>query len=232
MIVALTIVRYPKKYIPFAFFAMAIHRIPLFLTKKCSFWKLLGCGKNGTFDINPDYQQWGLLTVWDDEASFRAFQNTTFISKWYKAFCNEIWTVLLEPIEAHGKWSGKEPFGQPRIKDHEGRVAVLTRATIRLNKLKSFWSNVPRAATVMAQSKGFITSVGIGEAPFVMQATLSVWDSIEDVKNFAYKSKDHAEIVKLTRKENWYSEDLFARFKVLKSEGTIMGVDPLSREFE
>jgi heme-degrading monooxygenase HmoA len=228
MIVALTIIRYPKKYIAFAFLAMAIHRLPLSLTKKCTFWKLLGCGKNGTFDINPDYQQWGLLTVWDEEKNFRTFQQTSFISKWWKTFCNETYTILLEPIEAHGKWSGKEPFGQPKIKNHTGRVAVLTRATIRLSKLKNFWSNVPRAAAIMAKSKGFVTSVGIGEAPFVMQATISVWDSIEDVKNFAYKSKDHAEIVKLTRAENWYSEDLFARFKVLKSEGTLMGIDPLS----
>ena len=73
MIFSLTIVRYPKKYIPFAFLAMAIHRFPLWLIEKCTFWKLLGCGKNGTFDIHPDYQQWGLLAVWNDEESHQRF---------------------------------------------------------------------------------------------------------------------------------------------------------------
>jgi hypothetical protein len=42
---------------------MAIHRFPLWFNKKISFFKLMGCGKNGTFDKNPDWQQWGILTV-------------------------------------------------------------------------------------------------------------------------------------------------------------------------
>ena len=79
----------------------------------------------------------------------------------------------------------------------------------------------------MNDAKGFITSVGIGEAPFFMQATFSVWDSLEDVKNFAYRDKEHAEVIKKTRQENWYTEELFARFKILKSEGTLNGNDPL-----
>jgi heme-degrading monooxygenase HmoA len=227
MIVSLTIVRYPKKFIPLAFIAMALHRFPLMFTPSCTFWKLLGCGKNGTFDINPDYQQWGLMAVWDSEESFRKFQSKSFIAKWWKALCEEQWTVLLEPTEAHGKWSGKEPFGQPKIKGHEGRVGVLTRATIRPTKLKNFWKNVPKVSAIMGDAKGFITSVGIGEAPFFMQATFSVWDSLEDVKQFAYRDAAHAEVIKLTRKEDWYSEELFARFKILKSEGTLNGIDPI-----
>ena len=227
MIVSLTIVRYPKKYIPFAFLAMAIHRFPLMLTSSCSFWKLLGCGKNGTFDINPDYQQWGLMAVWDNEESFRKFQTTSFIAKWWKALSEEQYTILLEPTEAHGKWSGKEPFGQPKIKGHEGKVGVLTRATIRPTKLKNFWKNVPKVSAIMGDAKGFITSIGIGEAPFFMQATFSVWDSLEDVKQFAYRDAAHVEVIKLTRKEDWYSEELFARFKILKSEGTLNGIDPI-----
>ncbi|MBD3749526.1 MAG: DUF3291 domain-containing protein [Sphingobacteriales bacterium] len=228
MIVSLTIVRYPKKFIPFAFLAMAIHRFPLWLNKPCSFWKLLGCGKSGTFDIHPDYQQWGLLAVWTQEEDFQHFKNNSFIGKWWKIFCSEQWTVLCEPVESHGQWSGKEPFGKPKIKNHEGMVGVLTRATIRPSRLKNFWRNVPKVAAIMDQSKGFITSVGIGEAPFFMQATFSVWESLEDVKQFAYKDQEHAEVIKLTRKEDWYSEELFARFKILKSEGTINGVNPLN----
>lgn len=228
MIVSLTIVRYPKRFIPFAFLAMAIHRFPLWFNEQCSFWKLLGCGKSGTFDIHPDYQQWGLLAVWEQEADFRHFKNNSFIGKWWKNLCLEQWTILCEPVESHGKWSGKEPFGNPKIKNHEGLVGVLTRATIRPSRLKNFWRNVPKVAAIMDQSKGFITSVGIGEAPFYMQATFSVWESLDDVKQFAYKDQEHAEVIKLTRKEDWYSEELFARFKILKSEGTINGVNPLS----
>lgn len=227
MLVSITIVKYPSKYIPFAFLAMAIHRLPLFFTKNCTFYKLLGCGKNGTFDINPDFNKWGLLAVWQNREAYDAFAKQSIIVKWWNIFTLEQYTILAEPIEAHGKWSGKLPFGNPKIKNHEGMVGVLTRATIRPNKLKSFWANVPKVAEIMGSAKGFITSIGIGEAPFFMQATFSVWDSIEDVKNFAYKSTEHAEVVKLTREEKWYSEELFARFKIIETIGTIDKKNPI-----
>ncbi len=229
MLVTITIVKYPSKYIPFAFLAMALHRLPLFFTKNCSFWKLLGCGKNGTFDINPDFNKWGLLVVWQNREAFDAFLSDSFIAKWWKIFTVEQCTFLIEPIEAHGKWSGKQPFGNTKIKQHEGMVGVLTRATIRPNKLKNFWKNVPKVAAIMGNAKGFVTSIGIGEAPFFMQATFSVWDSVEDVKNFAYKSPEHAEVIKLTREQNWYSEELFARFKILEIIGTVDNKNPLKK---
>ena len=222
MLVSLTLVRYPKCFIPFAFLAMAIHRLPLYFTSGCSFWKLLGCGKNGTFDIRPDFQQWGLLAVWDNRTAFDNFQTSSFIVKWWQFFCYQQSTILLQPISAHGKWSGKQPFGNPKIKQPEGKVAVLTRATIRPSRLKNFWKNVPPVAAIMGNAKGFITSVGIGEAPFFMQATFSVWEATEDVIAFAYKDEEHARVIKLTREENWYSEELFARFAVIEITGNLI----------
>ena len=227
MIVSLTIVRYRKSLIPFALLAMAVHRLPLILYKKCSFWKLLGSGRNGTFDLQPVWQQWGLLAVWDNREAFDEFYNNSFINSWWDTFTAEKWTILCEPLQSHGKWDSKEPFGKPDIKVIDGPVAVLTRATIRLNKLKGFWANVDSVANIMADAPGFITSLGIGEAPIYRQATFSIWESIEDVKAFAYTSKEHAEVIKKTRNENWYSEELFARFKIVDSLGTINGKNPL-----
>jgi hypothetical protein len=228
MIVSLTIVRYRKSLIPFALLAMAVHRLPLILIKQCSFWKLLGSGRNGTFDLQPDWQQWGLLAVWDNREAFDEFYNKSFINSWWNTFTTEKWTILCEPLQSHGKWDDHEPFGKPDMKVITGPVAVLTRATIRLNKLKSFWANVDGVANIMTDAPGFITSFGIGEAPVYRQATFSIWKSIEDVKAFAYTSKEHAEVIKKTRNENWYSEELFARFKIVGSFGSINGKNPLA----
>jgi hypothetical protein len=228
MIVSLTIIRYRKAFVPFALLAMAIHRLPLMMQKGCSFWKLLGSGRNGTFDLNPDWQQWGLLAVWDDREAFEQFNESSFISKWWKSLTHEQWTILCEPLQSHGKWDGKEPFGKPNVSDHKGPIAVLTRATIRLSKLKGFWSNVDSVANMMSNAPGFITSLGIGEAPVYRQATFSVWKSVDSVKAFAYAAREHAEVIKKTRNENWYSEELFARFKPIASFGTINGKDPLA----
>ena len=227
MIVSLTIVRYRNAFIPFALLAMAIHRLPMIMQKNCTFWKLLGSGKNGTFDLKPDWQQWGLLAVWDDHESFDQFYKTSFIAKWWNFFGVEKWVLLCEPLQSHGKWDGKEPFGKPDVQNPAGPVAVLTRATIRLSKLKRFWANVDSPANLMTSAKGYITSFGIGEAPVYRQATFSIWKSLDDVKSFAYGSKEHAEVIKKTRIEGWYSEELFARFKPIESWGTLNNTDPL-----
>jgi hypothetical protein len=234
MLVTLTIIRYPKRYTWFALVAMAIHRFPLWLNKNISFYKLLGCGKNGSFDKHPDWQQWGILTVQDkglDNLQQQTIINNlygAFIHQWFHLFKCETWTIILEPLEGHGKWDNKEPFGQPaKQPDYNGPIAVLTRATIRFSKLKSFWQNVAAAATDMASATGFVTSVGIGELPYIKQATFSIWNSAADMKAFAYQTHNHKNIIQKTRKEKWYSEDMFVRFKPLKTFGTLNGSDPL-----
>jgi len=214
-----------------AFLSMAIFRLPLWLNKKYSFYKLMGCGKNGTFDKIPDLNQWAIMLV--HKGQLVENNNVSilgnFISIWIRLFAKESFTILLNPIAGHGKWDKLEPFGKLDGKvEYQGRVATLTRATIRLNKMKFFWKHVAPVASQMADAKGFIFSVGIGEVPWIKQATFSVWESVEDMKSFAYSMKEHSEVVKKTRTENWYSEDLFVRFSITDSFGTINGINPLS----
>ena len=219
MLVTLTIVKYNKKRLVWGLLSMAAFRLPLLLNKQLSFWKLMGCGKNGTFDINPDWQQWGLFVVWKNEAGYQKFKERSFITGWWKRFATSQVTYICTPYESHGKWDGKEPFGNPvPDKSYTGPIAVLTRATIRLSKARDFWENVPKVADSMNRADGFVTSVGIGEVPFLKQATFSVWESLNDVKKFAYRQREHAEVVKKTRARKWYSEELFARFIPLKTE--------------
>jgi hypothetical protein len=238
LIATLTIVRYPLWAVPFAIISMGLFRLPLWLNKKIAFYKLMGSGRNGTFDKTPDWRQWAVLTVEpstvdrqpftdyespltvsDLRSTFDGKRSTTpgsFILGYWK-FCRcTRTTFILEPIEGHGLWDGKEAFGPlPKQTDYDGEIAILTRATIRLNRLKNFWSHVDGVASQMATAKGFITSYGIGEVPFIKQATFSIWQSKEHMKNFAYKMKDHAEVIRKTHKEQWYSEEMFVRFKVL-----------------
>lgn len=187
----------------------------------------MGSGRNGTFDLSPDWQQWGLLAVWENAGNLNDFQRS-LIQKWWNTFGTEQWTVVLEPLSSHGKWDGKEPFGRPVATEAVGPIGVLTRATIRTNRLKNFWSHVEVVANLMNRSKGYIMSVGVGEAPVFRQATFSVWESAADMKAFAYGSDEHAEVIRKTRDENWYSEELFARFKIIDSFGTLRGKDPLA----
>ena len=78
----------------------------------------------------------------------------------------------------------------------------------------------------MAGAEGLITSIRIGEVPFIKQATFSIWESKESMKKFAYQMHQHQEVIKKTKKENWYSEDMFVRFIPLHTSGTINGATP------
>ncbi|HRH59717.1 MAG TPA: spheroidene monooxygenase, partial [Chitinophagaceae bacterium] len=202
------------------------------LNRRCGLYKLLGCGKNGTFDLHPDWRQWGTLVIEktnpEPQTSNLETQTSNFIKAWFRFFHCEVWTIVLEPIEGHGTWDGKKAFGElPKQTDYEGPIATLTRATIRIKRLKNFWKHVDAAAAEMRAAPGFITSIGIGELPWIKQATFSVWQSKADMKNFAYKMQHHAEVIRKTRKENWYSEDMFVRFKVISAGGNLSGKNPL-----
>lgn len=192
----------------------------------------MGTGKNGTFDKTPDWHQWAILTVQTQDADKPATSILgSFINGWFSFFKCETYHLLLEPLESHGSWDGQKPFGDKlQHSSYDGPIAVLTRATIRLNKLKYFWENVAPVAALMGKAKGFQFSVGVGEIPWVKQATFSVWESKEDMKAFAYGMREHAEVIKKTRKQNWYSEEMFTRFRILKTSGSIRGVDPLPKQ--
>ena len=184
----------------------------------------MGCGKNGTFDIHPDFNQWALMVFYDaNELDSQTDTNIPiklvggFIAGWWKLFKVKTNSFFLEPYAGHGSWDGREFIASNRrMEDPPGEIGVLTRATIRLSRLRSFWRAVPAAAENLAQTEGLTFSVGIGELPFIKQATFSIWETAESMKNYAYKMRAHQEVIRKTRKEAWYSEEMFLRFKVIK----------------
>ncbi len=194
----------------------------------------MGSGKNGTFDKTPDIHQWAILCVLKPTHS-ASLDSTQFLGKfihvWIKYFSKETCSFILQPFAGHGLWDKKAVFGD--IKNnmpHEGPIATLTRASIRLNRMGHFWKHVAPIAAKMSNAKGYIYSIGIGEIPWIKQATFSIWESEHDMKSFAYSMKEHAEVVKKTRQEKWYSEDMFVRFKIIDCIGSINGVNPLKRK--
>ncbi|MEO6405561.1 MAG: spheroidene monooxygenase [Ferruginibacter sp.] len=237
MQVSLTIIRYPKRFVPIALLAMAFHRLPLWLNKNISFYKLMGSGRNGTFDKHPDWQQWAIFMVRKNAIDITELNESLYYKKlfgnliagWFKFFKCETWTVFLEPVVSHGSWDGSNPFGKIQAHQNlEGTIAVLTRATIHYNKLKAFWANVPQVQIQMQHAEGLIVSFGIGEVPFIKQATFSVWSSESAMKAFAYDMQQHKDVIKKTRDEGWYREEMFSRFLVLGTRGSINGIDPLA----
>jgi hypothetical protein len=222
MLATITVVRYSGSKIIFGFFSMVVFRILLFFDKGGpNFRKLMGTGKNGTFDIQPDLGQWVYFFTWEKESDFEAYRNKSKIFRYIKYFSETEFSILLLPIQSHGLWDKQDPFQAKSLEKPMGNIAVLTRATINIWKANDFWKNVPRVAENLNQTPGLIYSIGFGEIPFFKQATLSIWEDLEAMKSFAYKGAHHRDVIAKTKSENWYSEELFARFMVMKAFGNI-----------
>ncbi|OKL41471.1 spheroidene monooxygenase [Pontibacter flavimaris] len=192
------------------------------------FFKLLGSGHGKGFSIKPNFRRYGLLCTWESEAAADAFLQDSGLMGEYKNHTDEVWTVKLLPFQSHGRWDGVEPFAPALAEKYEsGPIVVLTRASINWRALPNFWRFVPQASMALDAADGLLCSIGLGELPLVRQATFSVWESGEAMMAYAYKNPLHQEVMRRTRSENWYSEELFARFKLISSQGTWNGEDPL-----
>jgi heme-degrading monooxygenase HmoA len=189
-----------------------------------TFYKLMGSGKGLGFNPLPDWSVYALLQVWDSEADAERFFGSARIFAKYRAHAAEVCTIRMRTLTAKGLWSGLEPF-TPASETDGGteKIAVITRATIKVRRLPAFWRFVPRSQEPLKNAEGLIYTKGIGEAPIVRMATFSVWESEESMKAFAYKTPEHREAITKTRELGWYGEELFARFRPYASEGTIGG---------
>jgi spheroidene monooxygenase len=190
----------------------------------CTFYKLLGSGKEN-FNPFPDWSVYAVLQVWKSEEHANQFIKKSKLFKSYTKKSTAQQTLYLQNIQARGEWSGENPFTSYSTDAIEsGKLAVITRASIKLNKLRTFWKFVPTSQKPLLNAKGLLYTKGFGEAPFVEMATFSIWNSKEDLNQFAYQSREHVEAIKKTRKINWYKEELFSRFVIYKSEGNLLNL--------
>ncbi len=195
--------------------------------KGLTFYKLMGSGKGLGFNPLPDWSTYALLQIWKTEADAIHFmENSPLISLYDKNSSDRI-SLFMKNIIAHGKWSKQEPFLPSASLNDQNPVAVITRATIKNSQLLRFWKYVPTAQKPIKNAEGLIYTKGIGEIPIKQMATFSIWNNLDCVKNYAYKSREHAQAVKMTRQYNWYSEELFARFELYKKIGNWEGIDGL-----
>ena len=200
------------------------------------FAKLLGTGHGETFtpgDADPHH--WGLLTVWEPGIHSDHLDHSTHLGlrrvlDTWSADAEEELVVRMHPLASRGRWSGREPFPVDPADGagpaYGGPVAVLTRARLRPSRAVAFWRAVPPVVPDLHAAPGLRLAIGIGEAPVALQGTFSLWDSPASVEGYAHGSPAHRDVVRRTRSERWYVEELFARFAVTSVTGTHRGVSP------
>jgi hypothetical protein len=187
------------------------------------FGKMLGSGAGNGFSIWPDWGTYAWFTVWERAEDAEAFFATDAMLTDLRGYASSEWGFTAQPIRAHGTWNGVQPFdldpsAQPAL---GARLAVLTRASIKRSQAWRFWWNVPSASRHVERHSGLRFAKGVGEYPLIEQATLSLWNSAEELDAFAYQSHQHRPMVQKTRKHGWYSEEMFVRMEVLSMFGEL-----------
>lgn len=188
-----------------------------------SFYKLMGSGKGDGFNPFPDWSVYSLLQIWKNEAAAQDFFKNAGIMKKYRAKAHDVWTLYLINIRAVGTWSGKNPFISEATDPTNPYLAVITRATIKTNRLYDFWRYVPKSRKLLKSNKGLIYTKGIGEVPVMQMATFSIWQNSDAMKTYAYGTDRHQGAIKKTRQLDWYKEELFSRFQPIRSIGRWYG---------
>jgi hypothetical protein len=178
------------------------------------FVKLLGTASTRFVPTAATPRRWAVLTCWAGAAEPATFG-------WWDEHADDSVLLSLRTLTARGTWDGRAPFVPEPEPRWSGRVVALTRATLRPSRAARFYRAVSPVAAELRAAAGCRAAFGVGEAPVLRQGTVSVWETADHMRAFAYGSPRHSEAVRATAHVRWYAEEMFATFALLDVEGSL-----------
>ncbi len=193
--------------------------------------KVLGSGHHGGFGLTPGLNRLGLFCAFDDSITAQAWLNSgQGEPQIWRSRAKHLLAFVLEPTSCRGSWSGhslspahpSSPPSPPSPPSPSSPVGSLTRASIQPGKAKRFWSMSPAAQASLGSASGCLLAVGLGEAPLLRQATFSIWSDQQSMDAYA-RTGAHQHAIAQAYSNEFFSESMFARFRVLHTEGDMTG---------
>lgn len=201
---------------------MALARLGLSRQAGLTFYKLCGSGTGEGFTPRPNWQVWAIFAVWVDEGAARHGVAASPVWRGWSKRAAQTMTVYLWPLSARGEWAGHNPFrdrGPAQRPADDAPYAILTRATVKPRHMLRFWRRVPDISGAIGENQDVLFKIGIGEVPLLHQVTFSIWPDTDSMKAFAHADGPHARAIRAVREGDWFSEELYARFRVLGMTG-------------
>ena len=195
------------------------------------FCRLMGSGANGGFGLRPSTSHQGIVALFEDIAQAEAFATGQTLQA-YRDRSEHSWVGQLSIASARGCWGGR-PWVPTSTTQLDGLaapvnaadtpmplapLAALTRASIRPGRALRFWRHAPAAQAQMAQARGCLLAVGLGEAPLLRQCTFSLWSDLEAMRAYAGQGA-HRQAVEQVQAHDLFSESLFLRMQLLAQSG-------------
>ena len=185
------------------------------------FSKVLGSGFDGGFDLRPSRSRQGVFALFDSSQKAQDFITHSKLVREYQNRSDEFCWATLKAFSCRGSWDGMQ-FQVNTEAPAQGPVAALTRASIKFSKAPAFWRHAPPSQASLDAVEGCQLAVGLGEAPFFRQATLSIWDSVADMDAYA-RTGAHLSAIQAAQQHGYFSESMFARFVPLRIQGQWRG---------
>lgn len=185
------------------------------------FVKMVGAGSREGFFPIPDTSIEGVLCTWPSLDQAQAQVRGGAVYKAMRRHAAEAVTLYLEPTRAMGRWAGGEPFQVGEDRTLTPPIVALTRATIKPQHAISFWRKTPAIRAEIPEQDHLLFKIGLAEIPWVNQITFTIWDDAAAMRAFAYRpGGPHTTAVEAVRANNWFSEELYARFRIAAIDGT------------
>ena len=181
------------------------------------FAKVMGSGYEGGFSLKPSSSRQGLFLVFHTALAATDFLAQSTMLQGYRERARELCIVQMRTWSCRGSWDGTA-LDVTCSAPTQGPIAALTRASIHLHKAPAFWNHAPPSQNAIEGVQGVQLAVGLGEAPFLRQATFTIWDNVPAMDAYA-RSGPHLEAIKAAAQHQYFSESMFARFVPISIEG-------------
>ncbi|CAM3802872.1 spheroidene monooxygenase [Polynucleobacter antarcticus] len=185
------------------------------------FCKVLGSGFNGGFSTKPSLSKQGFFCVFESPEQADAFRDASPIVDLYRQHAHEFFIATVQAYSSRGSWSG---FSMATTTEDIAQrpIASLTRASIKPTKAVRFWEKAKPAERAIELASGKILTAGLGEAPYLRQATFTIWENTQALEDYAQQGA-HLAAIKSAYGNAYFSESMFTRFIVKSAKGVWQG---------